>query len=186
VNIYLLNCGGEFLVKKKNKVSVKKSEDRTGELVPWRSEIVREMDRMIEDLRKNFDQMLAPMRGGGFRPWFPRFGLPEVREPCADLVDRGEDYLVCAEIPGIPKEDLEVTVTPRGIEISGEASTDVEEKKEGFVRRERGYSRIHRSLTFPEEVLPDKVEATLKDGLLEITLPKKTPPKVAKHKVEIK
>jgi hypothetical protein len=55
-----------------------------------------------------------------------------------------------------------------------------------FVRRERTYSRIHRSLAFPEEVIPDRAEATLKDGLLEVRIPKKTPTEVKKHKVEIK
>jgi len=132
-------------------------------------------------LQELFGSMLAP----GWRPWTPLLE-PEVREPSTDLVDAGKEYRVHAEIPGIAKENLNITVAGRGIEIEGEAKTDIEEDKEGFVRRERTYSRVHRTLAFPEEVIPDKAEATLKDGLLEVRIPKKTPTEIKKHKVEIK
>lgn len=94
-------------------------------------------------------------------------------------------HRVCVEVPGIPKENLSIDVTPRGIEIKGEAKTEIEEEKEGFIRRERGYSKVHRSLTFPDEVLADKAEATLKNGVLEVRGPKKSLTEVKKHKVEI-
>lgn len=128
--------------------------------------------------------MLAPI-GPWIRPWSP-FQLPDVREPSTDLVDAGKEYRVHAEIPGISKENLNITVAARGIEIEGEAKTDIEEENEGFVRRERSYSKVHRSLPVPEEVIPEKAEATLKDGLPEVRIPKKTPTEVKKHKVEVK
>ncbi len=141
---------------------------------------------MFRNLSGGFGSMLAPIGSSLMRPWPQWFGLPDVREPSTDLVDAGNEYRVHAEIPGVPKENLNITIAARGIEIEGEAKTDIEEEKEGFVRRERSYSRIHRSLPFPEEVIPDKAEATLKDGLLEVRIPKKTPTEFKKHKVEIK
>jgi HSP20 family protein len=137
------------------------------------------------DLQELFG-MLGPIGPSWMRPWSPWFELLEVREPSTDLVDAGKEYRVHAEIPGVPKENLNITVTARGIEIEGEAKTEIEEEKERFVRRERAYSRVHRSLAFPEEVVPDQAEATLKDCLLEVRIPKKTPTEVKKHKVAIK
>ena len=104
-----------------------------------------------------------------------------------DLVDAGKEYHVCAEVPGIPKEKIDVTITKDNIEISGKAEVERKEEEKGFVVQERGYSEIYRQMSFPEEVLPDKAEATLNKGLLEIKIPKKTPTlEVKKHKVEIK
>jgi len=175
------------LSERKEKVPVKERAERKAEIAPWRAtEFLREMDRMFEDFKKGFEYMLAPIRTGWMRPWLPVLKLPESREACADIIDAGNEYRICAEVPGIPKEKLDITITPRSIEISGEARTDIREEKEGFVRQERGYSKIHRSLTFPDEVVPDKAEAALKDGLLEIRVPKKTPTEVKKHRVQIK
>ena len=172
------------MVKKKEKRSVREKK-KTGEIAPWHTtDYLQEMDRMFRDFSRGFGSMLAPI-GPWMRSWSP-FQLPDVREPSTDLVDSGKEYRVHAEIPGISKENLNITVAARGIEIEGEAKTDIEEEKEGFVRRERSYSKVHRSLPFPEEVIPEKAEATLKDGLLEVRVPKKTPTEVKKHKVEIK
>jgi HSP20 family protein len=80
---------------------------------------------------------------------FPSLELPEVREPTSDIIDAGEVYRVCAEVPGIPKDKVDVTVTSRGIEISAESETKKEEEKEGYVHQERGYYRLYRNLAFP-------------------------------------
>jgi HSP20 family protein len=172
------------MTEKKEKKSVIEKK-KMGEIVPWHTtDYLQEMERMFRHFSRGFGSMLAPI-GPGMRFWSP-YQLPEVREPSTDLVDAGKEYRVHSEIPGISKENLNITVTTRSIEIEGEAKTDIEEDKEGFVRRERSYSKVHRSLPFPEEVIPEKAEATLKDGLLEVRIPKKTPTEVKKHKVEIK
>jgi HSP20 family protein len=174
------------MVEKKQKTSVRERK-KMGEIEPWHpTDYLQDMDRMFRDSLRGFGSMLAPIGPSWMRPWSPWFELPEVREPSTDLVDAGKEYLVHAEIPGIPKENLNITVTARGIEIEGEAKTDIEQEKAGFVHRERSYSRVRRSLAFPEEVIPDNAEATLKDGLLEVKISKKTPTEVKKHKVEIK
>lgn len=173
--------------EKKEKVPVKRKTAKKGEIAPRRpADFLKEMDKTLDEFRRGFENMLTPIRTGWLRPWFPRFELPEIREACADLIDAGSEYRICAEMPSISKENLNITVTPRAIEISAEAKTDVKKEKEGFVRQERGYSRIYRSLTFPDEVVPDNAEATLKDGLLEIRVPKKTPTEIKKHKLEVK
>jgi HSP20 family protein len=175
------------MVEKKEKMSVREKK-KMGEIAPWRpADYLQERDRMFRDFsRGSLQELFGGMLGPFMRPWSPWFELPEVREPSTDLVDAGKEYRVHAEIPGVPKENLNITVAARSIEIEGEAKTDIEEEKEGFVHRERTYSKVHRSLAFPEEVVPDKAEATLKDGLLEVRIPKKAPTEVKKHKVAIK
>ena len=116
----------------------------------------------------------------------PRITLPEVRAPFCDLVDTGKEYKLCAEMPGIPKEKIDISIDKDSIEISAEARTEIEDEKKGYVSRERSYSSFFRSMSFPEEVLPNKAEATYDNGVLEIKVPKKTPTGAKKHKVKIK
>jgi len=175
-------------VKRKEKISVKSKETK-GEIAPWHPpEYMQEMDRWLGDLRRGLDDMFASLESGWgwVRPRVPWPAMPDVRHARYDLIDAGTEFCVRAEVPGITKENLNVTVTGRGLEIQGEAKTAIQEEKQGFVRRERGYSKIQRSLSFPEEVIPEKAEATLKDGLLEIKVQKKTPTQVRKRRVEIK
>ncbi len=157
-------------------------------ITPWRAEdYLSQMDRMFEDFESRFERTLEHLPGPGFlgprRRWM---GLPEIRHPYADLVDSGKEYRIIAEVPGIPKEKLDITVTDREVKIEGEAKTDLHEEKEGFIRRERGYSRISRRVAFPEPVAAEKAEASLNNGVLEVKVPKKTPTTFARRKVLVK
>jgi HSP20 family molecular chaperone IbpA len=160
-------------------------------ITPWRAEdYLGQMDRMFEAFEARFEGALNRFSGQGFpgflgqgRRWLE---LPEIRHPSADLVDSGKEYRVIAEVPGIPKEKLDITVTDREIKIEGEAKTDLHEEKEGFVRRERGYSRISRRMAFPEPVVAERAEASLNDGVLEVKVPKKAPATFTRRKVEVK
>jgi HSP20 family protein len=167
-----------------------KKHERKGEteITPWRPEAyMGQIDMAFDDLARRFESTFAPFP----RTWFaPRrrmlHELSQVRYPYADLIDSGNEYRVLAEVPGIPREKLDITVTSNEIRIEGEAKTDIKEEKEGFVRRERGYSRVSRSLSFPEQVVADKAEASLSNGVLEVRVPKKTATKVTRHKVAVK
>jgi HSP20 family molecular chaperone IbpA len=168
--------------------SPRKEETR---ITPWRAEdYLGQMDRMFEDFESRFERTLDRFPGLGFPGFFGPgrrwLELPETRHPSADLVDSGREYRVVAEVPGIPKEKLDVTVTDREIKIEGEAKTDLHEEKEGFVRRERGYSRISRRLTFPEPVVAERAEASLNNGVLEVKVPKKAPTTFTRRKIEVK
>jgi HSP20 family protein len=142
----------------------------------------------FDNLLDNFDRSF---RESIWTPWElePMEPLSEfpVREAFADLVDAGDKFIVHAEVPGIPKDKIDVTITQDDIEISGEAGTEKEEKKKGYVFRERGYSSFYKKIVFPEEVVAEKAESSMKDGVLEVDVPKKTPtPERKKHKVAVK
>ncbi|MDQ1281564.1 MAG: hypothetical protein QG670_2829 [Thermoproteota archaeon] len=138
----------------------------------------------LEDFRRRFQESLWTPWGLGIEPY--DIELP-IREAYSDVVDEGKSFLVRAEVPGIPRDKIDVTVTKDGIEISGETDAEKEEKDKNFVVRERSYASIYKILAFPEEVIPEKAECKIKDGILEVSIPKKAPtPEVKKHKVEVK
>ena len=146
--------------------------------------VIATFDDSLDDFRRKFLENLWMPLAWTVKPYAVE--LP-IRETYSDLIDEGNKFLVRAEVPGIPREKIDVTVTKDGIEISGETGAEKEEKEKNFVVRERSYSSVYKSLLFPEEVIPDKAECNVKDGLLEVSIPKKTPtPEVKKHKVEVK
>ena len=140
-----------------------------------------EMDRWFGDLRTEFDRKFW----GPIAP-FGREDPPFVRQPPVDLADNGREFLLTAELPGVKKEDLDLQVTPEGIEIGAETQSESEDRGKDYAYRERSYASFRRFLPFPEEVLPDQVEAKLTDGVLEVRLPKKEPtPKREPVKVRV-
>ncbi len=158
------------------------------EITLWNPEdYAREVDRVITDFSKRLDSsFLYPFGASWFPPRWRSFQLPETRRAFADLIDAGNEYRVHAEVPGVPREKLNISVTPREIMIEGEAETKIDESKEGYVHRERTHAKIQRALTFPEEVVPEKADATVKDGVLEVRVPKKAPSERRLHKVQVK
>jgi len=110
----------------------------------------------------------------------------KVKVPKADIVDDGKAYIIRAEIPGVPKEKVDINITQFQLEIKADVERDVEEKGKGYVRRERRHSSYFRSIPFPTAVVPDKAEAKMEHGILRITVPKEEPGKAAKKRIEIK
>jgi HSP20 family protein len=146
--------------------------------------VLTTFDDLMEDFRKNFIESIAfPVDWISLEPIVP------VREATVDLVDEGNRFVVHAELPGVTKDKIDVTMTKDGIEISAETDVEKENKEKNFdfVVRERVYSHVYKQLSFPEEVIPEKAESTFKDGLLEVCIPKKTiAPAPKKHKVAVK
>jgi HSP20 family molecular chaperone IbpA len=88
------------------------------------------------------------------------------------LAESGESFDVQAEVPGFDEKDLEINIEPRRLTISGQRETSKEEKKGKRVCSETGCDRILRVVDLPAEVETDKVTATLKNGVLALTMPK--------------
>lgn len=140
-----------------------------------------EMDRWFDDFRRGFEQ-----RFWGPQGLWGETGL-RVREPSVDVIDKGAEFVVRAELPGVAKEDVDLNVTAEGIEIKAELNRSREEREKDYFFQDRSYQALQRFLRFPEEVKPDLAAATLKDGILEVRVPKKEPtaePKAVKVRVE--
>ena len=160
-------------MKRKTKdTALAKAEDEPRERTletrrPW--DLFEDMDRWFSDLRAEFGRTFW----GSLTP-FDEAGRT-VRQPLVDLADTGREYVLKADLPGVAKEDLDLRVTPDGFELAAEARSEKEENGKDYAYRERSYRSFRRSLAFPEEVLADDAKATLKDGVLEVRLPKKEP-----------
>lgn len=95
-----------------------------------------------------------------------------MRLPSLDVVDRDADIMVRAEIPGVDKKDLNISLTDNLLTIKGQSSSEKKEEKGDYHRHEISSSSFARSITLPGTVDPAKTVANLKDGVLEIKLPK--------------
>ena len=135
-------------------------------------------------------RMLPWLAGGFMRPGMMPWRLPglsSVREPLADVEDKGTEFVVVAELPGIPKGDVEVNVSNASVEIRAAVKQETEESEKGYYRKERAFREVYRQLPLPAEVLPNRAEARMEDGLLRIRIPKKEPtpaPRTRKVKIE--
>lgn len=110
-------------------------------------------------------------RGLGTRPfWREMEPAPDMR---MDVNENDKWYRVNAEIPGVKKEDIEVSVDGNRVTISAEVKRETEKKDETEVCQERYYGKVMRSFTLPTEVDTNKVEAHYDNGVLSLTLPKK-------------
>jgi len=137
--------------------------------------IMDEMERMFDNLRLGMEDF-----------WFPRMGTVGPRMPVVDMIDAGNEYLVEAELPGIDKDNVQIEVSEDGIEIRAEKEESKEEKREGYLRRERGYQSFYRKLPLPEDASQEDIQASLSDGVLRVTIPKTKKAETAKKRVEVK
>jgi len=146
----------------------------------WMSDSFSEMRRLLDSFRANMEETLERV--------FPsQASLPALKQPRVDILDLGNALQVVADMPGVRKEDIELNLKPERVEISAESSTETERKEEDYTYRERGYASYRRVIDLPADVLPDKAEASFKNGVLEVNLPKKEPTEVEKTtKVQIK
>lgn len=146
--------------------------------------IERSIDDMFNAFRRSFDDLM--------RPFFPLADFeseyrPPVRYAQVDLIDNGDSFIVNAELPGFAKDQVDVEVNKDGVAIRAECKQEKEDKQKNYLHRERAFSSLQRFIAFPEEVDPAKVEGTMKDGVLELKVPKKEPkPEEKPRKVEIK
>ena len=121
----------------------------------------------------------------------PRRGTQEVLRtgdwaPRVDIAETDKEFVIKAEIPEVKKEDVKVTVDSGVLTIRGERKQEKEEKDKKFHRIERYYGAFTRSFTLPDNVDESKIEASFKDGMLNLQIPKteETKPKALEIKVK--
>jgi len=97
--------------------------------------------------------------------------------PQVEVLERGNNLVVRADLPGLSRENVDVELDEDALIIRGERRSDVEDDNEGFYRSERSYGSFYRAIPLPEGIDASRCNATFKDGVLEVTLPK--PPQQA-------
>jgi len=104
--------------------------------------------------------------------------------PVFDISENEKEYSVIAELPGIDEKDIEVTLLDGILTVKGEKKQETEDKEETYHRIERRYGSFVRSFRIPDKVETDKINATFKDGVLRLTVPKSGESKVTKIKIK--
>jgi len=134
------------------------------------------MDRMFDDF---FSRRL--MKPFGFdRPSWSHLPAPfKGRTPQVDVVDRDDEIFVKAELPGVDKDDVEITMTNNSVTIKGSTKAEEKEEKGDFHRCEISQGSFSRTVSLPSEVNTGKAKAKYKHGVLKLTIPKV---KASKHK----
>lgn len=146
-----------------------------------------QMLRQFEDMEHAFERMFSRAWPSPFR-----WGEPLISEmpatfmakwPRIDIIDRDHDLVLRAEIPGLAREDLDISLTEDTVTISGKAHKE-EKKEEGeYYCAEIVHGKFCRSISLPAGVDGNKATAKFKDGMLEMTLPKLE--KSVRHAVKI-
>ena len=168
--------------EKKNKL-VERPTTTKGEITTRRPyDIWTDMDQLFDNFRTGFDDL--------FWPWSETSDLTKYtqkRTPPMDVADLGDHYEMRLEMPGIPKDNVDIQVTQNGVEIKAECDETKEEKGKNWLRRECSGMSFYRAVELPEELKTDSIDAELKDGVLIVSLPKLEPKPVQKaKKVQIK
>lgn len=104
--------------------------------------------------------------------------------PVVDIYEEEGNYVIKAEIPGVDKKDITIDIKDRTLTLKGERSSDSEVKDDNYYRRERCHGKFERSFSLPADVESDKIDASFKDGVLKIEIPKpekKKPKQITVH-----
>jgi HSP20 family protein len=92
--------------------------------------------------------------------------------PAMDLVEAEDHFLLKADLPGLGEDDVKIEIRDNALTISGERKAEDVHSERGWYRVERSFGQFSRSLTLPEGVNADAVEATFDRGVLEVRIPK--------------
>lgn len=121
----------------------------------------------LANVHEELDRMFESALGSTFR----QFGTLNRWTPAVDVYQDKDQFTVVAEVPGLKKEEIEISLHGDTLTISGERKAQQKEGEQGF-RSERFFGKFQRSLTLPSLVNPEKVKASYQDGLLQVVLPK--------------
>jgi HSP20 family protein len=121
-------------------------------------------NELVDDLFKGF--LVRPVAYNGGAEALPRVKV--------DVAEKNGAYIVTAELPGVKKEDIQVSIDGAEVTLSAEVKREKEvAKDERVLHAERVYGKVSRSFSLPQDVDEAKAEAKFRDGVLELTLPKK-------------
>jgi HSP20 family protein len=142
-------------------------------IVRW--DPTREVDSLQSEVNRLFDTFFGGRPANGtLRRWVPPM----------DLVETDDHLVLRADLPGLDREDVNIEVKDGVLTVSGERKTEHEERADGFYRVERAFGGFSRSMSLPEHVDAERIDASFDKGVLEVRIPK--PEERKPHRVEIR
>ncbi len=152
-------------------------------LPAFRSEKGSPFMALQQEMNRLFDRFF----GREAEPFYPmeEMGFPTAY-PQMDVKETDKAIKIAVELPGMDEKDIQVSISGNSLTIKGEKKEEKEEREGSYVRMERRYGSFNRVVPLPDEVDKNKAEASFKNGLLEIELPKSEKAAAQKKKIEIK
>ncbi|HEV2138386.1 MAG TPA: Hsp20/alpha crystallin family protein [Nitrososphaerales archaeon] len=157
------------MTTKNNKERSRRQEDKDSTVIAIPS---LGFPRIFEEFMRPFDEFVQPLFPSSMGSMWTEV---QGREPVVDFQDRGDHYVLTAELPGFEKNEVEVKVTSRELELKAEKTSQKESKGKDGTQSMSTRAYFHRYLGLPEEVVSEKVVGTMKNGVLELKLPKTEP-----------
>lgn len=149
------------------------------------ADLRREVDRLFEDFP------FGPWRGSVGRSVFDvkpfwRGELTFGKAPAVDIAERDKEYEITAELPGMEEKDIDVKYADGVLTIKGEKKEEGEERRKDYYLSERRFGSFQRSFQVPNGIEADKIDASFKNGVLTVVLPKSADAQTREKKIEIK
>jgi HSP20 family protein len=146
----------------------------------------RQIDRLFHDFERGLD-VWRPFGRSMFdlAPAWPT-EITWGTVPAVDVVEKDKEYKVTAELPGMEEKNIEVKLSNGVLTIKGEKKEEKEEKKKNYYFTERRFGSFQRSFRVPEGVDTDKIEASFKNGVLTVSLPKSAEAQKQEKKITVK
>jgi HSP20 family protein len=138
------------------------------DLMKWEGRSPRDLWDAFDGLRSEMDRALDPFRAPDASGLLDRTTAPAV-----DVVETDEDFVVVADLPGVKKDDIELSVTGTLLAIKGDKKAETQSDKRKIFRKETWVGSFTRTIDLPSDIDPDKVQAELKDGVLTVRVAKR-------------
>jgi len=129
--------------------------------------------RPLDTVDTFFDRMSRDLWPGLDRLWNGEQEREVTRVPRTNIVEQDDNFLVTMEMPGLSKKDVEVGIEGDVLIVKGGHEQEEKSEDKGIVRREFRSARFERSFTVGKDIDPDKVKASMENGILTVTLPKR-------------
>jgi HSP20 family protein len=160
------------------------------DLTPWfgRSNLMHRHwpENTLDSLHREVDRMFSDFLGGtSLSPFAGSDGNGHL-VPRMDIAETDTAYEVTADLPGVEEKDVDVSISNGVLHIKGERRSEKEEKKKNYHKVERSFGSFERAVSLPEGIDEDKIEASFKQGVLKVTLPKSPKSKESEKKISVK
>lgn len=140
----------------------------------------QEIDRMFDHFLRGFGH---PSLGLGRE--LASLSQTDWLKPTLDIAAGEKEYTICVELPGVDEKDVQLELLDETLVIKGEKKQEKEEKEKNYYRMERSYGSFQRVLSLPEDAEHEGIGAAYKNGILTITVPRKTGPKKESRQIAI-
>ncbi len=149
------------------------------DLIPWKRNgkqlpIRRDSERTVTSLQTEINRLFEDFWRDPFS--MRKFGMwtmaGETFSPQVDLRETEKAYVLCAELPGLSENDIEISLENQVLRLKGEKRAEREEKEGNYYVTERSFGSFYREFALPNDVDEDNIEASFKNGVLNINLPK--------------